>query len=129
MPCEYHTNRLQKTSLRTLTTLSVALEALAKFTSPFMKAKAYQKGVVTMDYNYRITGQIIGRIRTQRGMSQEVLSGLSGVARSHLAMIETGSKNANVDTIWRIAEALDMKLSDLIRLIEDEHERSIGKRK
>ena len=55
-------------------------------------------------------------------MSQEVLSGLSGVARSHLAMIETGSKNANVDTIWRIAEALDMKLSDLIRVIEDEHE-------
>ena len=107
----------------------MALDALAKFTSPFMKAKAYQKGVVTMDYNYRITGQIIGRIRTQRGMSQEVLSGLSGVARSHLAMIETGSKNANVDTIWRIAEALDMKLSDLIRLIEDEHERSIGKRK
>ena len=94
-----------------------------------MKAKAYQKGVVTMDYNYRITGQIIGRIRTQRGMSQEVLSGLSGVARSHLAMIENWSKNANVDTIWRIAEALDMKLSDLIRLIEDEHERSIGKRK
>lgn len=94
-----------------------------------MKAKAYQKGVVIMDYNYRITGQIIGRIRTQRGMSQEVLSGLSGVARSHLTMIETGSKNANVDTLWRIAEALDMKLSDLIRLIEGEHERSIGKRK
>ena len=92
-----------------------------------MKAKAYQKGVVIMDYNYRITGQVIGRIRTQHGMSQEVLSGLSGVARSHLAMIETGSKNANVDTIWRIAEALDMRLSDLVRLIEVEHERSNSK--
>ena len=88
-----------------------------------MKAKAYQKGVVTMDYNYKIAGQIIGRLRTQRGMSQEVLSGLSGIARSHLAMIETGNKNANVDTLWRIAQALEMKLSDLIKLIEDEHER------
>ena len=39
-----------------------------------------------MKYNSRITGQIIGRLRTQRGMSQEVLSGLAGVARSHLAM-------------------------------------------
>ena len=60
-----------------------------------MKAKAYQKGVVIMDYNYKITGQIVGRLRMQRGMSQEVLSGLSGVARSHLAMIETGSKNSS----------------------------------
>lgn len=76
-----------------------------------------------MKYNSRITGQIIGRLRTQRGMSQEVLSGLAGVARSHLAMIETGSKNANVDTLWRIAEALDMRLCELIHLVEAEHER------
>ena len=82
-----------------------------------------------MDYNYKITGQIVGRLRTQRGMSQEVLSGLSGVARSHLAMIETGSKNANVDTLWRIAQALEMKLSDLIKLIEYEHERPNAHRK
>ena len=94
-----------------------------------MKVKAYQKGGVTMDYNYKITGQIVGRLRTQRGMSQEVLSGLSGVARSHLAMIETGSKNANVDTLWRIAQALEMKLSDLMKLIEDEHERPNAHRK
>ena len=94
-----------------------------------MKAKAYQKGVVIMDYNYKIAGQIIGRLRTQRGMSQEVLSGLSGIARSHLAMIETGNKNANVDTLWRRAQALDMKLSDLIKQIEDEHERPNTNRK
>lgn len=79
-----------------------------------------------MDYNYRITGQVIGRIRTQREISQEVLSGLSGVARSHLAMIETGSKNANVDTLWRISAALSMRLSELIRMIEEEHEISSG---
>ena len=73
-----------------------------------------------MDYNRKITGTIIGRIRMQRGMSQEVLSGLSGIARSHLAMIETGSKNANVDTLWRIAAALDMRLSELLEIIEEE---------
>lgn len=77
-----------------------------------------------MDYNNKITGIVIGRIRTTRGLTQEVLSGLSGVARSHLAMIETGTKNANVDTLWRIAAALDMRLSELIRAIEDEHEHS-----
>ena len=72
-----------------------------------------------MLYNSRITGQIIGLLRTNRGMSQEVLSGLAGIARSHLAMIENGSKNANVETLWRIAQALDMRLSDLIRMVED----------
>lgn len=77
-----------------------------------------------MDYNSKITGQVIGRLRMQREMSQEVLSGLSGVARSHLAMIETGNKNANVDTLWRIAGALGLRLSDLIRLVEEEIEQT-----
>lgn len=73
-----------------------------------------------MLYNSKITGQIIGKLRTKRSMSQEVLSGLAGIARSHLAMIENGNKNANVETLWRIATALDMRLSDLIRMVEEE---------
>ena len=73
-----------------------------------------------MDYNHRITGQVIGLLRTQRGLSQEVLSGLAGVARSHLAMIENGSKNPSVDTLWRISDALGMPLSELFRMGEAE---------
>ena len=48
-----------------------------------MMANANQKGALSMNYDYRVVGQIIGRIRVQREMSQEVLSGLAGVARSH----------------------------------------------
>ena len=73
-----------------------------------------------MDYNHRITGQVIGLLRTQRGLSQEVLSGLAGVARSHLAMIENGSKNPSVDTLWRISDALGIPLSELFRMVEAE---------
>ena len=73
-----------------------------------------------MNYDYKVTGRIIGRIRVQREMSQEVLSELAGIARSHLAMIENGSKNANVETLWRIAAALDMRMSELMLLVEDE---------
>ena len=72
-----------------------------------------------MLYDSKVTGQVIGILRTQRGMSQEVLSGLAGIARSHLTMIENGSKNANVETLWRIAEALDMRLSELMGLVEE----------
>ena len=73
-----------------------------------------------MDYNHRITGQVIGLLRTRHGLSQEVLSGLAGVARSHLAMIENGSKNPSVDTLWRISDALGMPLSELFRMVEAE---------
>ena len=73
-----------------------------------------------MLYNSKTVGQIIGRLRTERGISQEVLSGLAGIARSHLSMIENGSKNANVETLWKIAYALDMRLSELIFIVEEQ---------
>ena len=76
-----------------------------------------------MNYNSKITGQIIGRLRAQQGLSQEVLFGLAGIARSHLAMIENGDKNANMNTLWRIAQALGLRLSELIRLVEEEMSR------
>lgn len=71
-----------------------------------------------MQYNHFITGRIIRELREERGLTQEVLSGLAAVSRSHLAEIETGHTNANVETLWRISEALDMKMSELIRLVE-----------
>lgn len=72
-----------------------------------------------MNYDSKIMGRIISQMRMERNLSQEVLSGLAGIARSHLAMIETGRKNANVDTLWRIANALGVPLSQLIRQVED----------
>ena len=72
-----------------------------------------------MPYNSKVTGEVIRGLRRRRGISQEVLSGMAGISRSHLSMIETGEKSANVDTLWRIAGALDMKLSDLVRLVEE----------
>lgn len=57
-------------------------------------------------------------MRKRKGLTQEVLSGLAAVSRSHLAEIESGRTNANVETLWRIAEALSIRLSDLIRMVE-----------
>ena len=76
-----------------------------------------------MQYNHFITGRIIRELREQRGLTQEVLSGLAAVSRSHLAEIETGHTNANVETLWKISEALGMKMSDLIRMVERAIER------
>ena len=79
-----------------------------------------------MQYNHFITGRIIRKLREQRGMTQEVLSGLAAVSRSHLAEIESGRTNANVETLWRISEALDIKMSDLIRMVEQEIKQNGG---
>ena len=70
-------------------------------------------------YDSRVTGRIIRELRHRQGLTQEVLSGLAGIARTHLTMIELGDKNANVDTLWRIADALGLRLSELLRLVED----------
>lgn len=73
-----------------------------------------------MEYDNKVTGSVIKALRLKKGLTQDVLSGLAGIGRSHLAMIESGDKNANVDTLWRIADALDMPLSRLFALIETE---------
>jgi transcriptional regulator with XRE-family HTH domain len=64
-------------------------------------------------------GIVVRNLRKQKMMSQEVLSGFAQIARSHLAMIETGDKIPNLITIWRIAAALEMHPHELIRMIEE----------
>lgn len=41
-----------------------------------------------LQYNHFITGRIIRELREQRGLTQEVLSGLAAVSRSYLAEID-----------------------------------------
>ena len=59
-----------------------------------------------MDYDSRVLGRVIAGLRRQRGMTQEVLSGLAGTARSNLAGIEKGGRDTGMQTFWRIAEGL-----------------------
>lgn len=75
-----------------------------------------------MQFDNVAIGQTIRILRKEKGLSQDVLSGLAGIARTHLTMIENGSKQANFETIWRIALALDMRPSELVKKIEEEIE-------
>lgn len=69
-------------------------------------------------YDSKAIGITIRALREERGLSQEVLSGFAGIARTHLSMIETGTKNANLETIWKIANALEILPSELIAMVE-----------
>ena len=73
-----------------------------------------------IQYNKYAIGRVIRNIRKERGLSQEVCSGLAGLARSHLSMIETGEKQANFETLWKIANALEIPPHLLVEKIEKE---------
>lgn len=75
-----------------------------------------------MQFDKNAVGQTIRGLRKEKKLSQDVLSGLAAIARSHLSMIENGSKQANFETIWRIALALNMRPSELVKRIEQELE-------
>lgn len=75
-----------------------------------------------IEFNRLAAGRVVRRVRKERKLSQEVFSGLAGLARSHLTMIESGSKQANFETVWRIANAFGMPPHVLVQLIEQETE-------
>ena len=85
-----------------------------------------QKGGMKVPYNSRILGLVIGAERVKHGMTQEQLSGLAGITHGHLAVLESGQKSPKVETLWRIADALTLRLSDLIKLVEKEMEKGSG---
>ena len=73
-----------------------------------------------MPYNRKAFGLVISRLRVSRGLTQEKMSGLAGISRSHLAALESGEKTVRLDTLWNIAYALNLKPSELVRLTEKE---------
>ena len=75
-----------------------------------------------MQFDSFVVGKTIRRLRKEKELSQDVLSGLAGIARSHLAMIENGSTQPNFETIWKISLALNMRPSELVSCIESEIE-------
>lgn len=77
-----------------------------------------------MLFEYTELGKAIRILRKEKGLSQEVLSGLAGIARTHLSMIENGTMKANIETICKIAQALELRPSELFALVEKRQEQA-----
>ena len=71
--------------------------------------------------NAKIVGQVICELRTKKGLSQEATSGLAGISRTHLSMIEKGRRKPNLDTIFKISEALNVSPSEIVKIIEEKN--------
>ena len=63
-------------------------------------------------------GSVIRTCRVRKGLSQEVLSGLAGLDRTHYSKIERGLRTPTIDTFFKIAQALDMPPHQLMEELE-----------
>ena len=61
-----------------------------------------------------IIGSVIKQFREERHLSQEVLSGLANIDRSHLSKIELGLRSPTVMALYKIADALNVNASEIL---------------
>ncbi|MGN0173874.1 MAG: helix-turn-helix domain-containing protein [Acutalibacteraceae bacterium] len=67
----------------------------------------------------KIVGEIISELRKEKGISQEVLSGLADIGRTHLSAIERGERKPTLETFYRICYAMNVNMSEVCKRIEN----------
>ncbi|MBE6879391.1 MAG: helix-turn-helix transcriptional regulator [Ruminococcaceae bacterium] len=61
----------------------------------------------------RVVGQRIRNYRTKKKLSQERLAELCGCHPTYIGQLERGEKNATIESVEKITNALDIPLSKL----------------
>lgn len=61
----------------------------------------------------KIIGQRIRNYWVQKGLSQEKLAELAGCHPTYIGQLECGEKNATLESVEKIASAMDISLSEL----------------
>ncbi len=62
-----------------------------------------------------VFGQVIARVRRQRGLSQEKLAELADAHRNYIGLLERGERGVSLDFAETIAQALEVPIEELIR--------------
>ena len=75
----------------------------------------------------KAVGQRIRNYRTKSGLSQEKLAELSGCHPTYIGQLERGEKNATIESIDKIATALNISMSKLFEQLggQDDGTRNI----
>jgi transcriptional regulator with XRE-family HTH domain len=64
-------------------------------------------------------GQVIRDLRTETGLSQEALSFMCHRHRTYVSLIERGKNSPSITTLWLMADALQVRPSELIKRVEE----------
>jgi transcriptional regulator with XRE-family HTH domain len=67
-----------------------------------------------VDDRLRRLGQRIRELRSQKGWSQEAFADVCHVHRTYMGHLERGEKNVSFSSLTRLAESLDITLSQLL---------------
>lgn len=59
-------------------------------------------------------GEIIAEIRLDKNLTQQELANMAGTRQSYLAKIEKGDVNFTIDTLFDIADALDVSVIHIL---------------
>ncbi len=65
-----------------------------------------------------LVGERIRALRKERGWSQEELGEKADLHHTYVGAIERGEKNASIDTLDKIADALSVVIVDLFALVQ-----------
>lgn len=64
-------------------------------------------------------GEMIRKYRIEKGMTQKKLGELCGIADSNIRKYETGKQTPKINTLQRIADALEVSIYNLMEFHED----------
>ena len=70
----------------------------------------------------RIFGEIIKKLRIERNLSQESLALEADIDRTYISDIEKGERNISIQVAYKLAFALQISFSELIKEIENHGE-------
>ena len=68
-----------------------------------------------------IVGHVLTEYRERKGLTQDVLSGLAGLDRTHYSKLERGLRSPTLDTLFKIGHALDVPPQIILKSIEEAH--------
>jgi len=73
------------------------------------------------EYLCKKTGILIKSLREKlTGESLNIFALENDISRGHLSRLENGINDPKLSTLWKIAEGLNVSLSELIKLLEQE---------
>ncbi|HXT18058.1 MAG TPA: helix-turn-helix transcriptional regulator [Gemmatimonadaceae bacterium] len=68
-------------------------------------------------------GRTVRRLREERQVSQEAFAADAGISRTYMSEIERGVTTVSLDTIAKLAKALDISMATLMKYMEDSDRR------
>jgi transcriptional regulator with XRE-family HTH domain len=70
----------------------------------------------------KIFAQRLRQIRQIKGLSQEELADIAGLHRTYVGSVERSERNISIDNMERLAKALEVDITELLR--EDQNDAS-----